>query len=122
MKLRVSFLFSALLFALVLTSSLAQALGPARSADGTQWTTWSMQDKLCYVQGFGNYADFVTEAQMQQKKSYDYCLSKVLVDQLKNKSLGQVVEAVDVYYQNSANLNKPVVEAIIRSSTNVCPR
>lgn len=123
MKLQIRIFFLALALALVLFTGQVNALEPAaKFVDGTQWTKWSMQEKLSYVQGMCNYADFVTQAQTQNQKSYDYCLSRVFVDQVKTKSLGQVIEAVDAYYQDSANLNKPVVEAIIRGATNVCPR
>jgi hypothetical protein len=120
MKLQVRIFFPVLALALVLFTGQVNAA--ARFVDGTQWTKWSMQEKLCYVQGMCNYADFVNQAQTQNQKSYDYCMSKVFVDQLKPKSSGQVIEAVDAYYRDSANLNKPVVEAIIRGATNVCPR
>ena len=122
MKLQVRVLIPILALALGLWAGLAQALEPVRCIDGAQWTQWSNNDKLCYLQGMCNWADFVDQAQIQGKKNYEFCISRVLVNQLKTKTFGQVLEAVDAYYQNPANLNKPVVEAVIRSSTTVCPR
>ena len=87
------------------------------------WTQWSNQDKLVYIRGLGNWADFVTQAQVQSKKTYEFCISKVFVDQLKAKSLGQVVADVDAYYQeNPQKLNTAVIEVVLRRCTSVCPR
>ncbi len=122
MKLQVRVVIPVLALALVLWAGLAQAVTPVHCVDGTQWTQWSNDNKLCYLQGMCNWADFVDQAQIQSKKPYEFCISKVLVNQLKYKTFGQVMEGVDGYYQNPANLNKPVVEAVIRSSTTVCPR
>ena len=122
MKLQARVVIPLLALALVLWAGLAQAVAPVCCVDGTQWTQWSNDNKLCYLQGMGNWADFVDQAQIQSKKNYEFCISRVLVNELKNKTFGQVLESVDVYYQNPANLNKPVVEAVIRSSTAVCPR
>jgi hypothetical protein len=122
MKLQAKIFILALALILVLCAGLAQALEPVRCVDGSQWTQWSNNEKLCYLQGMSNYADFVDQAHIASKKNYEFCISKVLVGQLKNKTFGQVCEAVDGYYQNPINLHKPVVEAVIRSSTTVCPR
>ncbi len=97
------------------------AQGRAEMINGTHWTKWSQQDKLVYVRGLTNWADFITEAQAQRGKSSEYCMSKVFVDELKTKTLGQIVADVDAYYKdNPGKMNDSVVEAILRRSTNVC--
>ena len=94
----------------------------AEFIDGTHWTTWSNQDKLVYIRGMGNWADFVTQAQAQKGKTFEFCMSKALVDELKTKSLGQIVAEVDAYYQeNPKKLNTSVIEVVIRRCTNACP-
>ena len=114
---------TALALVMILTASSLAAAESAEFINGSQWTQWSNQDKLVYIRGLCNWADFITQAQVQSKKNYEFCISKVFVDQLKTKTLGQVVADVDAYYQeNPANLNKSVVEAILRRSTNVCPQ
>jgi hypothetical protein len=112
-----------LALALFLTAGPLAALEKAEIIDGTHWTQWSNQDKLVYIRGLGNWADFVTEAQVQSKKNYEFCISKVFVDQLKAKTLGQIVRDVDAYYQeNPQKLNTSVIEVVLRRCTNVCPR
>jgi hypothetical protein len=113
------------LLALALVSVLATgalaAVERAEFINGTHWNQWSNQDKLVYIRGLSNWADFVSEAQAQ-RDTYEFCISKVLVDELRNKTLGQVAADVDAYYQdNPGRLNNSVVEAILRRSTKACP-
>ncbi len=109
--------------ALVLAAGPVAAIEKADMINGTQWTQWSNQDKLVYIRGIGNWADFVTEAQAQtRKKNYEFCISKVLVNELKTQTLGQIVAKVDAYYQtNPDKMNTSVVEVVLRRCTNACP-
>lgn len=112
----------ALALALVLAVGNLAAVEKAEFINGTHWTQWSLQDKLVYVRGLSNWADFITEVQAQRKESYEFCISKVFVTELKPKTLGQIVADVDAYYQeNPGKLNTSVIEAILRRSTGVCP-
>ena len=113
----------ALALALVLTAAPAAAIEKADMINGAQWTQWSNQDKLVYIRGIGNWADFVTEAQAQtRKKTFEFCISKVLVDELKTQTLGEIVAKVDAYYQeNPEKLNTSVIEVVLRRCTNACP-
>ena len=112
----------ALAVVLVLAAGPAAAVEKAEFINGTHWSQWSNQDKLVYIRGLGNWADFVTEAQAQKSKSFEFCISKVLVNELKTKSLGQIVANVDAYYQeNPGKLNTSVIEVVLRRCTNVCP-
>jgi hypothetical protein len=123
MKFKGKGVLAALVFAVVLTAGPLWAMERAEFINGSQWTQWSNQDKLVYIRGLCNWADFITQAQVQSKKNYEFCISKVFVDQLKTKTLGQVVEQVDAYYQeNPSNLNNSVVEVMLQRCTNVCPR
>ncbi len=97
------------------------AMERAEMINGTHWTKWSQEGKLVYIQGLTNWADFITEAQVQREKSSEYCMSKVFVDALKTKTLGQIVADVDAYYrENPQKLNDSVIEAILRRSTDIC--
>ena len=50
------------------------------------------------------------------------CISKGLVDELKTKTIAQVVQEVDNYYkQNPAKMSTPVLEVILRNCTKLCP-
>jgi len=112
----------ALALTLVLTAGPVAALERAEFINGTHWTQWSNQDKLVYIRGLGNWADFVTEAQAQRGKGSEFSMSKILVNELKAMTLGQIVANVDTYYQeNPEKLNTSVIEVVLRRCTNVCP-
>ncbi len=112
------------LLALILGLALvggAWAQGRAEMINGSNWTKMSQQDKLVYVRGLTNWADFITEAAAQRGKTSEFCMSKVFVDELKTKTLGQIVANVDAYYRdNPGKMNDSVIEAILRGSTNIC--
>ena len=110
-----------LVLGLVLATG-AWAQGTAEMINGTHWTKWSQEDKLVYIRGLTNWADFINEAQAQKGKTSEYCMSKVLVDELKAKTLGQIVANVDAFYRdNPGKVNTSVIEVLIRRCTNVCP-
>jgi hypothetical protein len=112
----------ALVLALVLAGGALAAMGKAELINGAHWNKWSNQDKLVYIRGLGNWADFITEAQGQRGKTFEFCISKVFVDELKVKSLGNIVAEVDAYYQeNPGKLNTSVIEVVLRRCTNACP-
>jgi len=112
----------ALALALALTAGPVAAVEKAEFINGAHWTQWSTQDKLVYIRGIGNWADFVTEAQAQRGKGSEFSMSKVLVNELKTQSLGEIVAKVDAYYQeNPDKLNTSVIEVVLRRCTNACP-
>ncbi len=110
-----------IVFGLVLATGALAALEGAEMINGTHWTKWSQEDKLVYIRGLTNWADFTTEAQMQRGKSSEYCMSKVFVDAIKTKTLGQIAADVDAYYRdNPGNMGNSVIEAVLRGSTDIC--
>ena len=112
----------ALALALALTAGPGAATDQAEIITGTHWSQWSNQDKLVYIRGLANWADFVTEAHAARGKTYEYGLSKIFVNELKAKTLGQIVSDVDAYYRENPNkLNTSVIEVVLRRCTNVCP-
>jgi hypothetical protein len=116
--------FIALGLWLAVITGASGALEKAELITGTQWTKWSGQDKLIYIRGMGNLADFIAgaQAQSQKKPTWEFSVSKVLVDELKEKSLGQIAADVDAYYQeNPQKMNTSVIEAVLRRCTKVCP-
>jgi hypothetical protein len=122
MKFRQKSALLVLALALVLTAGPVAAIERAEFINGTQWTQWSNQDKLVYIRGIGNWADFVTEAQVQKGKSFEFCISKVLVTELKTQTLGEIVAKVDAYYrENPDKMNTSVIEVVLRRCTSACP-
>jgi len=120
---KIALLALALVLGLVLATGApaATATGKAEMINGTHWTKMSQQDKQVYIRGLTNWADFIVEAQSQRGNTGEYCMSKVLVDALKTKTLGQIVSDVDAYYQkNTGKMSNSVLEAILRGATKIC--
>jgi len=112
----------ALILGLVLATGALAAQERAEMIDGSHWTKWSQENKLVYIRGLTNWADFITEAVAQRGKTSEYCMSKVIVDELKTKTLGRIVAEIDAYYrENPGKLNTSVIEVLIRRCTNACP-
>lgn len=114
----------ALGLSLALVTGALGAMEKAEMINGTHWTQWSDGDKLIYLRGIGNFADFVTAAQSQTQKgrTWEFCISKVFVDELKDKTLGQMAAEVDAYYkENPQKMDTSVIEVVLRRCTKVCP-
>ena len=123
MKFRGKTALMALFLTLVLVAGSFAAMEKAEMINGNQWIQWTQRDKLVYLRGLTNWADFVNEAQSLRGKSREFAISRVFVDELRNKSLGQVAADVDAYYRdNPGKLNNSVIEAILRRCTTVCPK
>ena len=108
----------ALIVVLVITGrALAQEKEKAFLWDGTQWPQLSFDAKVGYVKGVGNMADF--EAAASKHKA---ALSQALSNELKTKTVNQIIAEVDKYYQeNPSKLSNTVLEVILIRCTTVCP-
>ena len=106
----------AILFAL---SAAALAAEKGFLWDGAHWKDMTPELKVAYVKGIGNMADLETAAGGAGRAD---CISKAFVDELKTKTVGQVVAEVDKYYQqNPGKMSTPVIEVIMRTCTKLCP-
>ena len=111
----------------VLVLVMLFALGTAALAaekgflwDGTQWKDMTNDIKVAYVKGIGNMADFET-AGATSAKMPPPCISKGFVDELKTKTIAQVIAEVDKFYkENPAKLDLPVVAVILQRCTKLC--
>lgn len=113
---KVSILALAMLFAL---ATVAQAVPPMQAWDGTQWKELTKEIKVAYIQGMGNMASFENTVGGGGRAA---CISRSFVEELKNKSVGQVVSDIDKFYQeNPAKLKTPVIEVVLRQCTQICP-
>lgn len=87
--------------------------------DGTQWKNLGPDLKVAYIKGVGNMADFEVGTGSTGRAA---CISKGFVDELKTKTIAQVVKEVDDYYkQNPGKMNTSVLEVILRNCTKLCP-
>jgi hypothetical protein len=105
------------MFFILVTAGLATEKG--FMWDGGHWKEMNNDLKVAYIKGVGNMADFETAA---GGSSRAVCISKAFVDELKTKTVGQVVQEVDKYYKdNPQKQATPVIEVVMRSSTKLCP-
>ena len=106
---------------LVMLFALATAALAAEKGflwDGTQWKDMTTDIKVAYVKGIGNMADFETAAAGSGPAP---CISKGFVDELKTKTIAQVIAEVDKYYQeNPAKMDMPVIAVIMQRCTKLC--
>jgi hypothetical protein len=86
--------------------------------DGSQWKDMTTDIKVAYVKGIGNMADFENAAGGSGAAA---CISKGFVDELKTKTISQVIAEVDKFYkENPTKLNLPVVAVIMQRCTKLC--
>jgi hypothetical protein len=98
------------------TAALAQ--DKAFLWDGTRWSQVSFDGKAGYVFGIGNLADF----ELSASKGKAVCVSRAFADELKSKTVSQIIEQVDKFYKdNPGKVQTSVIEVILRTCTSVCP-
>ena len=87
--------------------------------DGNDWGKMPMDAKIGYIWGIGNMADFEVAASGNRTPP---CISTAFVNELKNKTVLQIVQEVDKYYKEGSDKAKtPVLEVVLRRCTSVCP-
>ncbi len=100
-------------------SAPAVESGQAFLWTGHNWQQVSEDGKAGYIFGMGNLADFETAATRGGKSP---CISRTFVDDLKSRTVMQIVQEVDKFYQeNPGKLDTPVIEVVLRRCTKVCP-
>jgi hypothetical protein len=111
--------FSVLLILLLTFATAAVAADQGFLWDGSQWKDMGPDLKVAYVKGIGNMADFENAAGGAGRAA---CISKGFVDELKNKSVSQVITEVDKFYaDNPAKVKMPVIAVILQRCTKLCP-
>ena len=86
--------------------------------DGNQWPQLSFDAKVGFVKGVGNLADFESAA----GKGTGPCVSGAFAAELKTKTVHQIIQEVDKFYQdNPGKLDTSVLEVILIRCAKVCP-
>jgi hypothetical protein len=117
MRLRGRCCIAALVLLLGLTTA-ALAADKAFLWDGSRWSQVSYDGKAGYIFGIGNLADFENAAAGGKA----VCVSRAFAEELKNKTVAQVVGVVDKFYkENPDKLKTSVIEVILRQCAKVCP-
>ena len=105
----------ALCFALASPGLAAEKL----AWDGNEWKEFKLEHKVAYIKGVLNMAAYETAVGGAGRS---LCISKAFTEELKTKTLGQVVKEVDQYYQeNPKKLNTPIIDVLLRQCTQLCP-
>jgi hypothetical protein len=87
--------------------------------NGVNWQQVTMDGKAGYVFGIGNLADFELAASKGRKSA---CISRAFVDDLKTRTVMQIIQEVDKFYQdNPGKLDTPVIEVVLTRCTKACP-
>lgn len=113
---KVGILGMTLLLALV-TGVLAQS--PQLAWDGSQWKEFNHEIKVAYVKGMLNMASF--ETAMGGAGGAAACVSRAFTEELKTKTLRDVIAEVDKFYkENPGKLKTPVIEVVLQRCTKLC--
>jgi hypothetical protein len=118
MKLKRIACLSILVFLGALATTALAATHQGFMWNGTHWKNMNKDIKVAYVKGIGNMADFENAAGGTGTAS---CIAKGFVDELKTKSVAQVISEVDKFYkENPKKANMPVIEVILQRCTKLC--
>jgi hypothetical protein len=87
--------------------------------NGVHWQQVTTEGKAGYIFGIGNLADYEVAASKGRKL---VCVSRVVVDEMKTKTVMQIIQEVDKYYQdNPGKLGTPVIEVVLGQWTKASP-
>jgi hypothetical protein len=83
--------------------------------NGVHWQQVTQDGKAGYIFGIGNLADYEVAASKGRKLAV---ISRVFVDEMRKKTVMQIIQEVDKYYQdNPGKLGTPVIEVVIGEFT-----
>jgi len=99
-------------------SSGALAESQSLAWDGTHWQEFNQPIKVAYVKGVLNMAAFETA---MGGSGMAACVSRAFTEELKTRTLGQVIAEVDKFYQENPGKKKtPVIEVVLQRCTKLC--
>jgi hypothetical protein len=118
MKVRGKLLILGLVLVFALTGVGLAAPPKMMEWDGTHWKELTLEIKTAYIAGMGNMASFETAMGGSGRAA---CLSRTFVDELKTRTVGQVIDEVDKFYkENPDKLSTPVIEVVLKRCTKLC--
>jgi hypothetical protein len=115
MKIPVILLMVGIMVGALVATSPAVDTNQAFLWNGVHWQQVTTEGKAGYIFGIGNLADYELAASKGKKMA---CVSRAFVDEMKTKTVMQIIQDVDKYYQGSPEkLGTPVIEVILRQLT-----
>jgi hypothetical protein len=119
MKIAVILLVAGVMAGTLVATSPAVDTNQAFLWNGVHWQQVTTEGKAGYIFGIGNLADYELAASRGKKLS---CISRVFVAEMKTKTVMQIIQEVDKYYQESpGNLGTPVIEVVLKQLTKASP-
>ena len=119
MKIAVILLVAGVMVGALAGASPAVDTNQAFLWNGVNWQQVTMDGKAGYIFGIGNLADYEVAASKGRKLA---CISGAFVDDLKARTVMQIIQEVDKYYQdNPGKLGTPVIEVILGQLTKPSP-
>ena len=87
--------------------------------NGVHWQQVTTEGKAGYIFGIGNLADYEVAASKGRKLA---CISRAFMDDLKARTVMQIIQEVDKYYQdNPGKLGTPVIEVVLGQLSKASP-
>jgi hypothetical protein len=87
--------------------------------NGVHWQQVTMEGKAGYIFGIGNMADYEVAASKGRQLA---AVSRVFVDEMRAKTVMQIIQDVDKYYQdNPDKMGTPVIEVVLGQMTKASP-
>ena len=118
-KIAVILLAAGVMVSALVATSPAVDTNQAFLWNGVHWQQVTTEGKAGYIFGIGNLADYEVAASKGKQLA---CISRVFVDEMKTKTVMQIIQDVDKYYQESpGNLGTPVIEVVLRQLTKASP-
>jgi hypothetical protein len=118
---KVSLLFLAISLILGASNAIAATEQPFMWT-GENWKEVSLDGKVGYIFGIGNLADYEVAAAKAAGLTKSVCISRAFVDNLKSRTVMEIVQEVDRYFQeNPDKLKSYVIDVVVRRCTTVCP-
>ena len=119
MKIAVILLVAGVMVGALAAASPAVDTNQAFLWNGVHWQQVTTDGKAGYIFGIGNLADYEVAASKGRKLA---CISRAFVDDLKSRTVIQIIQEVDKFYQeNPGKLDTPVIEVVLRRCTKICP-
>jgi hypothetical protein len=118
MRAAVILIMVGLLVGSLVAAAPAAGTGKAFLWTGKHWKQVSQDGKAGYIFGMGNLADFEVAAAGGRKAP---CVTRAFVEDLKTRTVMQIIEEVDKFYQdNPGKMDTAVIEVVLRRCTKVC--
>ena len=87
--------------------------------NGVHWQQVTTEGKAGYIFGIGNLADYEVAAAGGRKLA---CVSMVFVEEMRKKTVMEIIAGVDKYYQdNPGKMDTLVIEVILGQLTKITP-